>query len=101
MQTETEKINTLLRQVIDPELGINIIDMGLVYEINYNHDEKLIIIEMTLTTEGCPMGNVIKDNVYHVLANAYPNFNIMINLVWTPEWNVDKMTPEGRLKLQL
>jgi metal-sulfur cluster biosynthetic enzyme len=99
MQTEIDKINMLLEQVIDPELGISIIDLGLVYDVNYNRDERLIMIKMTLTTEGCPMGDVIKDNIYEVLADAYPFFNIMIEIVWTPEWSVDKMSPAGRLKL--
>ncbi len=99
METENEKIRDLLRQVIDPELGIDIIGLGLVYDICHNRDQRFVKIEMTLTTEGCPMGDVIRDQMYEVLAEAYPFFNIMIEIVWTPEWSVDKMTPEARLKL--
>ncbi len=99
MQTENAKIYETLRTVFDPELGINIVDLGLVLKVDYNHEQKTIDIAMTLTTPECPMGEAIVDNVYEILADTYPFFNITIHLVWEPEWSVEHMTPEGRRML--
>jgi metal-sulfur cluster biosynthetic enzyme len=98
---EHDKIYETLKKVYDPELGINIVDLGLILQVNYYHEPKSIDIAMTLTTQGCPMGEVIIDNAYDVLADSFPFVNITIHLVWEPEWSVERMTPEGRQLLSI
>lgn len=96
---EIEAYNAL-KKVIDPELGINIIDLGLVYEIKYTEGEGLNIV-MTLSSQGCPMGDVIKSNMEAVLAEAFPNHKHNIELTWEPKWNTGYVTQAGREALGL
>jgi len=97
-----EKIKALqaLSQVIDPELGINIIDMGLVYDLDFSEPTK-IKVEMTLSTPNCPMGDAIIQGVENRLLTAFPALKIEINLVWEPVWSIDKMSDEGRAQLNM
>jgi metal-sulfur cluster biosynthetic enzyme len=88
----------MLKEVIDPELEINIIDMGLVYKVNY--DEKgQITIDLTLSTKNCPMGDVIINGVENCLQRYFPEFKIVINMVWEPMWSRDFLTPAGKKEL--
>lgn len=89
---------TALYNVIDPELFINIMDLGLVYDINFD-DEKKIVITMTLTTKHCPLGDAMKQGVNNVLGMAFPEREAEINVVWEPEWTLDSVTPEGKRQL--
>ena len=94
---EIEILN-FLKEVIDPELEINIIDMGLVYKVNY--DEKgEIAIDLTLSTKYCPMGDVIINNTEACLTSHFPGSQIIINLVWEPQWSRDFLTPAGKKEL--
>ncbi len=93
--TEEYKINEMLKGVIDPEIGINIVDLGLVYKIDYI-ENKSIGIEMTLSTPACPLGDVIISNVEHILKRSYQDYSISVNLVWEPEWNPEMVSPEGK-----
>ena len=86
-----------LKKVIDPELFVNIIDLGLVYEILF--DEKSVEVLMTLSTPHCPLGDAIKNGVYNVLLEVFPDREIQVTLVWEPAWNPDMMTEEGRKEL--
>ena len=92
------KVYDALKKVIDPEIGINIVDLGLVYKIEYQ-EEKGIVVEMTLSTKGCPMGDVIFANAESEIKNAIPNVKVTIDLVWEPEWKTDFVTPDGRKAL--
>jgi metal-sulfur cluster biosynthetic enzyme len=97
---EKQEIEILqfLKEVIDPELEINIIDMGLVYKVNYDEKGK-ITIDLTLSTKNCPMGDVIINNIETCLNKYFPGFEIKINLVWEPQWSRDFLTPEGKKQL--
>lgn len=88
-----------LKSVIDPEIGINIVDLGLVYNVSISDEE--IIIDMTLTTPGCPMHGSIIDWVKRILALSYPEKKIIINLVWDPIWTPEKMSEEARKQLRI
>jgi metal-sulfur cluster biosynthetic enzyme len=92
--TEMEVYNEL-KTVIDPEIGINIIDLGFVYKIEYN-EEKGIQIEMTLSTKGCPMGDVILDSIQTILNKKFSGKKLNIQLIWEPAWSSDFVTPAGR-----
>ncbi|MCA2004490.1 MAG: metal-sulfur cluster assembly factor [Ignavibacterium sp.] len=92
-----ENITDLLRTVIDPEIGINIIDLGLVYDINI--DDKQIDISMTLTTPGCPMHSSITNWVKRIIEMTIPESSVDVNLVWEPKWTPDKMSDDAKLQL--
>ena len=87
-----------LRTVLDPELQINVIDMGLIYDINLSENSK-IKIEMTLSSSHCPMGEAILQSVKNCLEQAYPAYEVLVNLVWEPNWTYENITEEGRKQL--
>src|SRR5690606_274820 len=84
-----------LSQVMDPELFVNIIDLGLVYDLDFQKPDE-IRVTMTLSTRHCPLGDTIQNGVRNALHIAFPDRNVAINLVWEPEWNFDSLTEEGR-----
>lgn len=97
---EEDTIRELLKNVIDPELMVNIIDLGLVYGISLDLPAKKINIDLTLTSPGCPLGDVIIENIKQVLYQHYLGFENEVNLVWEPIWNKDKISEEGRFALE-
>lgn len=92
----TEQVRDLLRQVYDPELGVNIIDLGLVYEIDDEPDK--LYIQMTLTTPGCPMHDTIVGGVHRVLKD-HVDKEIDVDLVWEPRWSPDRMSEAAKSQL--
>ncbi|TAM01523.1 MAG: DUF59 domain-containing protein [Paraburkholderia sp.] len=93
-QAENEVL-AALRYVIDPEVGVNIVDLGLVYRVDVRPD--VLRIEMTMTSPACPMGQVIMDDVNQVLdALIPPGTELDIELVWEPPWNPDMMNDAAR-----
>ncbi|HET7055987.1 MAG TPA: metal-sulfur cluster assembly factor [Thermomicrobiales bacterium] len=87
-----------LMQVIDPEVGINIVDLGLVYAVDLTGASATV--EMTLTTPGCPLHASIEAAVKRALMTNHPELNeVNVQLVWDPRWNVDFITEEGRRQL--
>lgn len=95
---EELKAKQTLMMVMDPELGINVQDLGLIYSLDFSNANKLIV-EMTLTTPACPMAETILLGVERSLKNTFSDKEIIIQLVWDPEWNIDRMTQEGRDEL--
>ncbi len=87
----------LLREVIDPELGINIVDLGLVYDVRV--DEGVARVRMTLTTPGCPLGAYIDDEVRSCLWGAPGVDDVDVQLVWDPPWHPDQMSDEAKRQL--
>jgi metal-sulfur cluster biosynthetic enzyme len=96
MNKEEKGIFELLRLVVDPELMVNIIDLGLVYGVTYNEQERKIDIALTLTSPGCPMGSLIIEDAQQLIESSYPNFEVSINLVWEPMWSIDNLTEAGK-----
>lgn len=97
MLTE-EEVRTVLRGVIDPEIGMNIVDLGLVYGVEISDNR--LHVDLTMTTPACPMGEMILDDVRQVLEALMPaGFEIDINLVWDPPWSPDKMSEHARKHL--
>lgn len=99
MDTEEKKIIEMLRNVVDPELMVNIIDLGLVYGVTYDATGKQIDIALTLTSPGCPMGGIIIEDAQQTLESNFPGFDVNINLVWEPAWSVEKLTEKGKAEL--
>jgi metal-sulfur cluster biosynthetic enzyme len=91
------KILQVLKRVIDPEIGLNIVDLGLVY--NIEETENSILVTMTLTTPGCPMHNSITQWVENSIKQFAPSKIINVNLVWEPKWTPERMTEEAKNQL--
>ena len=90
-------IEEALRDVIDPELGINVVDLGLLYGVAIEPDGA-VVLDMTLTTAACPLTDVIEEQAQQVLAGLVDK--VRIQWVWLPPWGPDKITPEGREQLR-
>ena len=93
-----EKILAALESVIDPELGIDIINLGLVYEIIFENTG-FTEVKMTLTTMGCPLADVLTEQIHDALKDVEEVSEIKVNLVWYPAWTVDKMSRYARIAL--
>ncbi|OGU80214.1 MAG: hypothetical protein A2W11_07080 [Ignavibacteria bacterium RBG_16_35_7] len=89
-----EEILEVLKGVIDPEIGINIVDLGLVYDVDITDES--IAVTMTLTTPGCPMHNSITSWVEKIVNQFEPDKKVIVSLVWEPQWTPEKMTREAR-----
>jgi len=92
------QINDLLKQVLDPEIGMNIVDLGLVYEISVSEENEIGVV-MTLTTPGCPMGQSITDTVTNLLTRHLPGYTVKIELVWFPAWDASMISEAGQAQL--
>ncbi len=98
--TKTEQ-NTLdqIKTVIDPEVAINIVDLGLIYEVHHQEEEKKIQVIMTLSARGCPVGDTIINHVKTVVENEYAEYEVQVDLVWEPQWTPAMITDEGKAAL--
>src|SRR3954453_18947286 len=94
-----EDVEEAMRDVVDPELGINVVDLGLVYDIRVEQDNTATI-DMTLTSAACPLTDVIEDQTSSVLTGgAGVVSDYRINWVWMPPWGPEKITEDGREQL--
>lgn len=91
-----EKALESLYQVYDPEIGLNVVDLGLIYQIDFWDDGKGIEAAMTLTTRFCPMGESISDNVTRSLTDTFADCKVKVNLVFKPPWNAGRISERGR-----
>jgi len=94
---ETEDLLEALRDVVDPELGVNVVDLGLIYGVTLGGDG-VAIIDMTLTSAACPLTDVIEEQAASALEGLVADFRI--NWVWLPPWGPDKITEDGREQLR-
>ncbi|MCB1137146.1 MAG: metal-sulfur cluster assembly factor [Leptospiraceae bacterium] len=99
MNQERISIENSLRTVLDPEAGINVMDLGLIY--NLEVDGGSVRITMTLTSAGCPVGPMIVEDVQSTLEAALPDRQILISLVFDPPWTPERITEEGKRLLEL
>ncbi|MFV8164604.1 metal-sulfur cluster assembly factor [Mycobacterium sp. 134] len=95
-------VEEAMRDVVDPELGINVVDLGLVYGLNVEQGDEgaVALIDMTLTSAACPLTDVIEDQSRTALVGAGLVNEIKINWVWNPPWGPDKITDDGREQLR-
>ena len=96
-RANVEDVEEAMRDVVDPELGINVVDLGLVYGITVD-DDNIATIDMTLTSAACPLTDVIEDQTATALSGMVSDFRI--NWVWMPPWGPDKITDDGRDQLR-
>jgi metal-sulfur cluster biosynthetic enzyme len=94
MMNLEEKILTALKSVYDPELNINVVDLGLIYNVDVTENAD-VTITMTLTTPGCPLHDSITSGVLYSVEGIEETKKVEVNLVWEPAWSPEKMTPEG------
>ncbi|MEO8415521.1 MAG: metal-sulfur cluster assembly factor [Ginsengibacter sp.] len=85
-----------LKEVEDPEIGLNVVDLGLIYQVDFDDANKKIYCTMTLTTQFCPMGESISNSVNNVLEQAFPDDEINVNVIFEPPWNSQKISATGR-----
>ncbi|RBY82996.1 metal-sulfur cluster assembly factor [Geodermatophilus sp. TF02-6] len=100
-----EDVEEAMRDVVDPELGVNVVDLGLVYGIDVvdDSDAQVAVIDMTLTSAACPLTDVIEDQARAALTGGPgPGLvdDLRINWVWMPPWGPDKITDDGREQLR-
>ncbi|HEN3196630.1 TPA: metal-sulfur cluster assembly factor [Streptococcus agalactiae] len=93
-----DRILEALEMVIDPELGIDIVNLGLIYEIRFE-DNGRTEIDMTLTTMGCPLADLLTDQIHDVMKTVPKVTETEVKLVWYPAWSVDKMSRYARIAL--
>ncbi len=96
MVTE-ESVYEAIKEIIDPEIGINIVDMGLIYEVDI--DDTTVDITMTLTSPGCPAGGQIVNGTQHVTQQLDGVEEVNVQVVWTPRWTPELMSEEARDEL--
>lgn len=90
----------VLRFVDDPEIGLNIVDLGLVYGLEFGeNDARQVACTMTFTTEFCPMGESIQGNTTEALKMAFPGYEVEVNITFDPHWSQEMITEAGRLFL--
>jgi metal-sulfur cluster biosynthetic enzyme len=94
---KVEDVEEAMRDVVDPELGINVVDLGLLYGVHVD-DDNAVTLDMTLTSAACPLTDVIEDQTNSALAGLVKEARI--NWVWMPPWGPDKITDEGREQLR-
>jgi metal-sulfur cluster biosynthetic enzyme len=97
-----DDVEEAMRDVVDPELGINVVDLGLVYDIRID-EENIATIDMTLTSAACPLTDVIEDQTRAALTGGAGGglvSDFRINWVWMPPWGPEKITDDGREQLR-
>lgn len=97
MSASLADITEAMKDVIDPELGINVVDLGLIYDVSID-ESNVAVLDMTLTSAACPLQDVIEDQTRSVLQDLVSD--VKINWVWMPPWGPDKITDDGREQLR-
>jgi metal-sulfur cluster biosynthetic enzyme len=92
-----EDVTEAMKDVVDPELGINVVDLGLVYGVHLDESSNAVL-DMTLTSAACPLTDVITDQTNQALEGLVND--VTINWVWMPPWGPDKITDDGREMLR-
>jgi len=95
--TKVDEVTEAMRDVVDPELGINVVDLGLVYGVTIDQND-VAVLDMTLTSAACPLTDVIEDQTHSALDGLVGG--VRINWVWMPPWGPDKITDDGREQLR-
>ena len=92
-----EDVTEAMKDVVDPELGVNVVDLGLIYGVHVEEDQS-VTIDMTLTTAACPLTDVLEDQTASALEGLVEKATI--NWVWMPPWGLERITEDGREQLR-
>jgi metal-sulfur cluster biosynthetic enzyme len=93
-RTSLEDVEEALKDVIDPELGVNVVDLGLLYGLKYSEEDGALLIDMTLTTAACPLTDVLEEQVGQSLDGIVDDWRL--NWVWMPPWGPERITDDGK-----
>ncbi len=85
-----------LEQVVDPEIGLNIVDLGLIYQVDFDEENRKIFVTMTLTTQFCPMGESITSAIKRVTEHTFPGEEVLVELTFDPPWSHERISEEGK-----
>jgi metal-sulfur cluster biosynthetic enzyme len=101
MSVTQEEVLSALKQCYDPEIPVNIVDLGLIYEVRFEQaeDKQDVTIDMTLTAQGCPAHVQISDQVRSRLEQLPGIRNAHVNVVWSPAWTPERLSPDARRQL--
>ena len=99
-RADMQTIIDAIRQVYDPEIPINVYDMGLIYHIDI-HENGNILIDMSLTAPGCPVAGILPQQVADAVAALSGVGEVEVKVVWEPQWTIERMTDEGKAMLDL
>jgi metal-sulfur cluster biosynthetic enzyme len=88
-----------LEKVMDPEIGLNVVDLGLIYQIDFDEAGNKIFVLMTLTTQFCPMGESISGAAARVIEHTFPGYAVQLEITFNPHWNSTMISKEGKLFL--
>jgi metal-sulfur cluster biosynthetic enzyme len=91
-----DEVSEALKDVMDPELGINVVDLGLIYDLAWDDENDALIIHMTLTSAGCPLTDVLEEQTAQALDTVVDRFRI--NWVWMPPWGPERITDDARFR---
>jgi len=95
--TTKEEVMKVLKECLDPEIGISIVDLGLIYDVNVDKDK--VNLKMTLTTPGCPMHAFMVEDVRNKVKKLKGVKEVNVEIVWNPPWTPDRMSDEAKKKL--
>ena len=93
-----DEVIEALKDVIDPEIGVNIVDLGLIYGLEQSEEDDSLLINMTLTSAGCPLTDILEEQTAEALDGHVEAFRI--NWVWMPPWGPEKITEDGREQMR-
>jgi|TARA_E500000178_G_C16811722_1_gene657255 FeS assembly SUF system protein len=96
-----EKIISEIKKIYDPEIPVNIFELGLIYKIELNKEKKRVLIEMTLTSPNCPVAESLPNSVKNNILKIDGIEDVNLKLVWDPPWTKDKMSEAAKLELNL
>lgn len=98
-----DMVRAALKNVLDPEIGLNVVDLGLIYDVDVREEGRQVVVNMTLTTPACPAGPQIIEQAHNEIKSlnaVHPQLeDVNINLVWTPFWNPEMMTQDAKDEL--
>lgn len=97
---DEDVIRTAMKQVEDPELGVNVVDLGLLYGVNQD-DQGNVVLDMTLTSMGCPLTEQIIGDARNALEPIEGVTSVDVNWVWDPPWSPERMTEEGKFLMKV
>ena len=95
-----EKIIGEIKKIYDPEIPVNIYELGLIYKVDIN-EKNVVNVDMTLTSPNCPVAESLPNQVKDIIMNVEGVSDVVLNLVWEPPWTKDKMSEAAKLELNL
>ena len=90
----------VIKTVIDPEVALNIVDLGLIYNVTLNEEAKTIHVLATLSARGCPVGDTILQHIETVVKTNNQEYEVSVELTWEPEWTPELISPDGKAALE-